>query len=70
MTFRKIDADTVEASNTTVSIVPVARYAEHRKMLVNQITQLQAELAAVDAQIVGVKAAGCVVPSDEVVIKD
>jgi len=70
MTYRKIDSDTVEASNTTVSIVPVARYAEHRKMLVTQITQLQAELATVDAQIVAVKAVGCVVPSSEVVIGD
>jgi len=70
MTYRKIDADTVEVSNAVVSVVPVARYCEHRKMLVTQITQLQAELATVDAQIVGVKAVGCVVPSDDVVIKD
>jgi phospholipid N-methyltransferase len=39
-------------------------------MLVTQITQLQAELAIVDAQIVSVKAVGCVVPSSEVVIGD
>jgi hypothetical protein len=70
MTYRKIDADTVEVSKTTVTPYPTARYAEHRKMLVTQITQLQAELATVDAQIVSVKAVGCVVPSSEVVIGD
>jgi len=63
MTYRKIDADTVEESNTVVSVIPTAQYAEHRKMLVTQIARLQAELVTVDAQIVAIKAVGCVVPS-------
>jgi len=70
MTYRKIDADTVEESNTVVSVIPTEQYAKHRKMLVKQITRLQDELATVDAQIVAIKAVGCVVPSDGVAIKD
>jgi hypothetical protein len=67
MIYRKIDNDTVEVTNTAVSIHPTGRYAERRKMLVTQIAQLQAELAVIDAQIAAIKNVGCVVPSAGVI---
>jgi len=64
MEYRKIDNNTVEVTDTVIATHPTERYVEHRRMVVTQIAQLQAELAIVDAQIAAIKKAGCVIPGD------
>jgi len=69
MEYRKIDNNTIEVTDTVIATHSTERYAEHRRMVVTQIAQLQAELAIVDAQIAAIKKAGCVV-SDDAAIGD
>jgi len=64
MLYKKINNTTVEVTDTVIATHPTERYAEHRRMVVTQIAQLQAELAIVDAQIAAIKKAGCIVPGD------